>query len=178
MKKLTNKREKFIEEMLKNGGNQRAAYKVAYNAKNMSDATIDKRASELLKKGEVRGRYEELLQKARKASADKALMDVDKIIESYAIIATSDIGDYYSFSEMDLKGNLRPKVLDLSKIDTRAIKQIKTDPKTGKIIGILLHDKMAALNRLEEIFDVKGSRAIDDTGLTIRFKDDLEGAEL
>ena len=175
MKKLTKKQENFIEELLKNGGNQSAAYRAAYNAKKMSDATIAKRASELLNHGEVRGRYEEFLQKARKASEDKGLVDARKIIENYAIIANADIGDFYDFSETDNRRNVKPRVIDLSKVDTRAIKQIKTDPRTGKVTGILMHDKIAALSRLEEIFDVRVAET--DTEITLAFKGDLEGAD-
>lgn len=169
MKKLTKKQEKFIEEMAKNGGNQRQAYRAAYNAKNMSDATVDKRASELVKTGSIRGRLDEIMQKAREASISKASMDVEKIIENYAIIANADIGDFYDFSTID-----KPRVIDLSKVDTRAIKQIRTDPKTGKVTGILMHEKLYALTRLEEIFDVKGNRAGGDTGLEIKFDGDME----
>ena len=42
------------------GYSQREAYKFAYEADNMKDETIDKRASELFSKGEIKGRYEEL----------------------------------------------------------------------------------------------------------------------
>lgn len=42
---------------------QREAYKQAYNCENMKDETIDKRASELFSKGEIKGRYEALMSK-------------------------------------------------------------------------------------------------------------------
>jgi hypothetical protein len=42
------------------GYSQREAYKFAYEASNMKNETIDKRASELFSKGEIKGRYEEL----------------------------------------------------------------------------------------------------------------------
>ena len=57
---LTTKQELFIQGLIK-GYSQREAYKFAYNAENMKDETIDKRASELFSKGEIKGRYEELL---------------------------------------------------------------------------------------------------------------------
>lgn len=67
MAELTPKQEKYIQELLRNGGNQRQAYKAAYNAGGMQDSTIDSKASRLMR-GKVGARYRELAQ----ASKDKA----------------------------------------------------------------------------------------------------------
>ena len=56
---LTTKQELFIQGLIK-GYSQREAYKMAYVDDNMKNETIDKRASELFSKGEIKGRYEEL----------------------------------------------------------------------------------------------------------------------
>ena len=66
---LTPKQEKFVQNLVK-GMSQREAYKKSYNAKNMKDDTIDKRASELFNQGEILGRYNELIEKAQ----DEAIM--------------------------------------------------------------------------------------------------------
>ena len=60
---LTIKQEIFIQRLIE-GYSQREAYKFAYEADNMKDETIDKRASELFSKGEIKGRYEELKKEA------------------------------------------------------------------------------------------------------------------
>ena len=57
---LTTKQEIFVQRLLE-GNTQAEAYRFAYNCENMKDETIDKRASELFSKGEIRGRYQELL---------------------------------------------------------------------------------------------------------------------
>ena len=57
---LTTKQEVFVQKLIE-GCSQRESYKFAYNANNMKNETIDKRASELFSKGEIKGRYEELL---------------------------------------------------------------------------------------------------------------------
>ena len=57
---LTTKQEIFVQRLIE-GNSQREAYKFAYDAENMIDETIDKRASELFSKGEIKGRYKELL---------------------------------------------------------------------------------------------------------------------
>ena len=56
---LTIKQEIFIQRLIE-GYSQREAYKFAYEADNMKNETIDKRASELFSKGDIKGRYEEL----------------------------------------------------------------------------------------------------------------------
>ena len=70
---LTIKQEKFIQYIVQ-GMSQREAYKNSYNANNMKDSTIDKKASELFQKGEIRGRYEELLKKIE----DKTIMTAEE----------------------------------------------------------------------------------------------------
>ena len=56
---LTTKQEIFVQRLIE-ANSQREAYKFAYEADNMKDETIDKRASELFSKGDIKGRYEEL----------------------------------------------------------------------------------------------------------------------
>lgn len=82
MSKLTQKQEKFIQALI-SGKSQREAYKEAYNAANMKDSTIDKRACELLKNGKVAGRYEELRAEEEARQREKYSLDRDKALESY-----------------------------------------------------------------------------------------------
>ena len=63
---LTPKQEKAIQEYLTNGGNKTQAYKSAYNTSKMKEETINKKASELFKKGNIRGRLEELQKQTEK----------------------------------------------------------------------------------------------------------------
>ena len=58
---LTAKEEKYVQGLVA-GLSQRKAYREAYpNAIEWKDRTVDSRASELLKKGNVLGRYNELM---------------------------------------------------------------------------------------------------------------------
>lgn len=76
MAKLTAKREEFVLGLV-SGLSQRQAYIKAYpRSKCWKPETIDKRASELLKNGEVLGRYNELM----KEHADKALWTREEAI--------------------------------------------------------------------------------------------------
>lgn len=64
--------EKFVQFLMQ-GMSQRKAYREAYpNSKKWKDETVDKRASELKKNGEVLGRYEELQKKAEDAAVMSA----------------------------------------------------------------------------------------------------------
>ena len=62
---LTPKQEKFAQ-VVASGMTQADAYRVAYNAVNMKPETIQKRASELMSKGEISGRVRELQEKGAK----------------------------------------------------------------------------------------------------------------
>ena len=68
---LTPKREKFCQEMAKLG-NQRQAYKKAYNCENMKDETIDVRASELMRDGKVMVRLKELAEEMKNKNIAEA----------------------------------------------------------------------------------------------------------
>ena len=70
---LTTKQEIFVQRLIE-GYSQREAYKFAYEASNMKNETIDKRASELFSKGEIKGRYEELMNELK----EKAFYTVEK----------------------------------------------------------------------------------------------------
>lgn len=73
---LTIKQEIFVQKLIE-GYSQRESYRFAYNAEKMKDETVDKRASELFSKGEIKGRYEELKQELK----EKAFYTVEKANE-------------------------------------------------------------------------------------------------
>lgn len=85
MLRLTEKQEKFVQGLLK-GLSQREAYKSAYNASNMKDETIDNKACNLLKKANVRARYEELRGKVIAKSEKKAIADALEIMEYWTSV--------------------------------------------------------------------------------------------
>ena len=66
MENLTPKQEKFVMALI-SGMSQRQAYKFAYNAENMKDHTIDRRACELFKKDNVQTKYKQLINEKQKA---------------------------------------------------------------------------------------------------------------
>ena len=81
--KLTPKQEAFIQEYMKNGGNQSAAYRHAYNAENMKEQVINNKASLLFAKGYIKVRLDFLqkeLAKENKMSKEWVLEQLKNII--------------------------------------------------------------------------------------------------
>lgn len=72
---LTQKQDAFAQAFIENGGNRSEAYRSAYSAENMKPETVNKRASELMQKGEVAGR----IQKLQEALAKKHEITVERI---------------------------------------------------------------------------------------------------
>lgn len=80
---LTEKQEKYIQELLRNGGNQRRAYKAAYNAGGMKDNVIDCKASGLMK-GKVGDRYRELVRASEEKAKDKVRREEESAVDDAA----------------------------------------------------------------------------------------------
>lgn len=91
---LTVKQEKFIQELVK-GKSQRQAYKAAYNCRRMKERTIDKKASWLFNRDDIRGRYEELRKEAEKDAVLSAVEMRRKIIKKLSEIAFEDENDKF-----------------------------------------------------------------------------------
>lgn len=79
---LTDKQERFVQGLF-TGLSQREAYKQAYDCKSMKDATIDKRASEIAQKGEIRGRLQEL----RENVAERNTLTVEWVLNNLKEVA-------------------------------------------------------------------------------------------
>ena len=65
MSNLTPKQEKFVQALI-SGMSQYEAYKEAYNATRMKDATIYNNAYKLMQNNEILTRYNELLEEHKK----------------------------------------------------------------------------------------------------------------
>ena len=131
---LTVKKEKFVLSWFETG-NKTEAYKQAYDVVNMSDKTIKNKAYELSKKGNIRGTYEELQDRARKRND----VTVDRLIRELSYVAFSNFSDM-----LNENGTLKP-INELTKAQKAAIKEIK---KTDEGYEYKLHDKINALDKL------------------------------
>lgn len=110
---LTPKQEKFCQEMAKLG-NQRQAYKNAFNCKKMKDKTIDVKASELMKNGKVTVRLKELAEETKSkntAEAQEIQEYLTQVIRGQIdedCIIVESIGDYQSRAR-NVKKQVTPK---------------------------------------------------------------------
>ena len=143
MSNLTPKQEKFVQALI-SGMSQREAYKEAYNAANMKDDTIDKRACELFAKREIKGRYEELVNENKQ----KALYTLENSINDLIWIkekAKEDIlnpkkglrqgnGTIYlnAVKELNLLNDLYP--------DKKAKEEAKNEKDIAKVLKEALDD--------------------------------------
>ena len=85
MKKLTPKQEKLIMALI-SGMSQRQAYKMAYEADNMKDETIDSKASMLFKQENIQLVYSQLIREKQKAiikNTSKINSDLISKIDKY-----------------------------------------------------------------------------------------------
>ena len=158
--KLTQKQEKFVQELIK-GKSQREAYKKAYDAKNMKDTTIDSHACRLFKNDKVKARYNELRGKVVKRAEEKAIITAEEVLRGIADIAKDDIKNYLSFKtvktivEHDEDGEpvidyrIIVDIKDSDDIDTSNISEVSIDSKGT--FKFKRYDKDKALYKLADI---------------------------
>jgi phage terminase small subunit len=83
--KLTVKQEKYVQGLFA-GLSQREAYKQAYNAKNMTDKSIDEKACELAKNVKVASRLKELVDELK----NKNIITIERVMQEYAKLGFFD----------------------------------------------------------------------------------------
>lgn len=131
MADLTPKQEKFIQELLRNGGNQRQAYKAAYNSK-ARDSIIDTKASALMK-GEVGIRYRELSAASEEKAKEQVRKDEEEAVDDaarakafvlgvLASIASGEQGDEVEVTDGDGTVTRREKRTKASDMLSAALK--------------------------------------------------------
>lgn len=115
---LTPKQEKYVRGLVE-GKSQRLAYREAYDSENMSDLTVDKKASGLFKQENIRGRYHELLEQANKESIWTREMAIEELkwlkdkakasIEADGVRQANSNAFVNSVKELNVLGDVYPK---------------------------------------------------------------------
>lgn len=115
---LTPKQEKYVRGLVE-GKSQRLAYREAYDSENMSDLTVDKKASGLFKQENIRGRYRELLDQANKESIWTREMAIEELkwlkdkskasIEIDGVRQANSNAFVNSIKELNVLGDVYPK---------------------------------------------------------------------
>lgn len=138
-------------------GNQSEAYRRAYpSSLKWKDETVWKRASELLKNGEVLGRVTELQTEAKKKS-DIKKEDAIRILANIANLNIRQIGDSVS-------GEF--KIKSLTEIPDEALSCIQSIKSTSQGLEIKFYSKIEALGRLSRMLGWEANTG--DNNLNIR----------
>lgn len=172
--KLTQRREKYIRELIK-GKSQREAYKAAFLCGKQSDKTIDEKACRLLKIPAVRARYDELRGKVERKAEEQAVMSAVEVLREIESIAKGDISDYLSFrTEKTVvtydKETGEPiigyaPVVDLKDsrdVDTKNIQEVSLGANGS--FKFKMYSREAALYKL---LDLYGTKAVDAARLQL-----------
>lgn len=158
MAKLTDKQEKFVQELIK-GKSQREAYKAAYNCSRMKDTTIDVKASELFSNGKMRVRYNELHDRLIQEAEDECIVTAKEVIRELKRIGFADIKDFLSYKTAKTvvthdKETGEPiidysqiiEMFDSNEVDGKVIQEVSINSRG--VFTFKLYDKMVALDKL------------------------------
>ncbi len=167
MVNLTDKQEKFIEEII-SGKTQIEAYKSAYDASKMKDSSIRSRASEVFLNPNVQARYNEIRAAALKSSSHDAEEIRAKVINQDFYSAFYDVADYY-----EVRGDLmQVRPLDqLTPAQRAAIKEVRTTSLGWTYY--VFNDRRDAIESLKELFKLNEDQQ-DDNRAEVVLSDDLE----
>lgn len=171
MRKLTDKQIKFCEQVAM-GKTLVEAYKAAYTTKRMKESTIKVNASKLAKNTNIALTIDEFKKKYSKSATDKGLLEAEEIISTYAKIIRANIGDFFTPIGEDKKGNPIYAAKNFSEIDSSAVKKVKMSNE-GKLYGIELYDKNAALAKLADIYGLAEAVRNQGDGIKIEMTNEF-----
>lgn len=173
--KLTDKQERFVLALVA-GMTQRQAYKEAYNAKNMSDKTIDEKASVLFKDGgKVRARYNELHDRLIREAEREAIMDGIEVLSELSKVGRAKVTDYLNYRtimrQVDVHADGTPiydwamvvDALDSTEVDGSPIQEVSI-AKDGTF-KFKLYNKLDALEKLARHLGLYGDSEADKDAL-------------
>ena len=172
MAKLTSKQEHFVQGLFC-GLSQHDAYKQAYNAENMKDNTISRKAYVLANKDYIWARLKELQEEFK----NRNMVTKEKILSEYAKIGFSDIKDFLEFrtekiqvdeivtDENGAKTMYAYKMIIETKDSKNVDGTIISEVSLGKdgTFKFKLHDKLVALEKMGKILGMFTEK-IEHTG--------------
>ena len=151
---MTLKQEKFINKYLE-CGNASEAYRYAYDCSRMKEATLNKRASELLKNGEIAGRLEYLKAHLAEASGISAL----RIIREHEKIAFSDAtrvrDGWMSLKDFERLTPDERACIRSVETKTRRLSSLEGGMVLEEQVKITTYDKQKSLDSITEMLGYK-----------------------
>lgn len=160
-KGLTDKREKYIQELIK-GKSQREAYRIAFPASvKWLDKTVDEVASRLFNDSKVNARYSTLKDRLIKEAEDDCIITAKQVLQELANIALANGTDFAEvldkeYPVKDKDGNETGEYKTYTTVDmipteclTKAQRSaIAGIEQTQSGIKVKQHDKVKALELL------------------------------
>lgn len=156
------KQRRFVEEYNKSANGAESYQRAGFKAKSISSASDG--AGKLLKKPDI-ARALELLRQARSL---RTQITADRVLEEYARIAFSDLGNVISVHDG------RPTIRSFEEMgeDTRRSVQsieIRTAGEYADIVKIKMFDKLGALGKLAEHLGLTKSNRNDEDSPLLQF---------
>jgi phage terminase small subunit len=144
-KLLTPKQEAFVQAYHRLG-NQRAAYKEAYNAGNMSNAVIDVKASELMNDGKLRVRLSELQERVAKKNEITVETITGMLAKAYKLAVDEKQSSAAVAASMGL-GKLHGLIVDKKEDVTIRRTTLEIDARIRQLIAVEHEDGVAGASR-------------------------------
>lgn len=141
---LTAKQAAFAAEYLRNGRNATAAYRHAYDAGQMSDATVSRRAHELVRHGKIAARLtaaDRAVEKRVEAVTERLAVTKETIAARLAAIAWGRAEDL-GVDEVPLRLQ-EAALMDLAKLRGDIVE--KRETRVVRSISDLSDDELAAI---------------------------------
>lgn len=189
MAKLTDKQERFVQELLK-GKTQREAYRIAYpKSLKWKDSAVDETASKLLKNPKVFPRYEELKQRLIKEAEEECIVEAKDVLRELVRIAFSNASDFakvvtrpmklriwdeklkeYVYEESDKKYEQYVELTDTDELTPSKKAAIASIKNTRHGITVESYDKMKALELIGKTIGLFKDKVEVSTGLSNPFE--------
>jgi phage terminase small subunit len=166
--KPTSKQEAFVQAIVDPSvPDQSAAYRIAYNTKNMKPATINRAATALMRNPTITTRIDQL----REPILKKLHISLEVVLREIAKTAFSNVGDFLTMGE---NGKMYLCLEDITHDQLAAVKKLKTTEimdEDGNVTGFSnefeLGDKLKALEMLgRHVGAFPNARDVGDTNIT------------
>ena len=131
---LNDRQRSFVNEYLKDLNAKQAAIRAGYSERRAGELGY-----QLLHKPTIAAAIQEAMQKREK----RTQITADRVLQEIAAVAFAHMGQFARW------GGQSVTLTDSSEVDPRAVAEVKqTMNQFGSNVGIKLHDKLAALEKL------------------------------
>lgn len=158
--RLSPRQQRFVEEYLKDLNATQAAIRAGYAPK-----TADVQGPRLLGNVGVAAAIAE----GKRARSERTQISADRVLEEIAAVAFAHMGQYATWHDDKVS------LTDSSEVDPRAVSEVSQRmTRYGNNVGIKLHDKLGALEKLGRHLGMWGDKGeTDDRALVKAYPDSM-----